>query len=254
MIGETQFFSLRRSRLRWTLVAPTCLASTCLPLRTACAAEIETFDGSLSYSGRYRGLPWGCQMSRKDGRQVPARENHQISLLAVDSINVNTLSYLMGWTKKKAETLACGQDGRRTVIVAIASGLEPEMEMNKPLLHSEITLLYTCEKTRSAIMKMGRSEAQRGKITTRPGRLMEDLPSMPSRLSTYRYPGSSCMRYGRKYLAQRYITLLYGMPEYNKMRKLARTRGRKQERSNKRARTKSRNLPADDATRECANK
>jgi hypothetical protein len=38
-------------------------------------------------------------------------------------------------------------------------------------------------------------------------------------------------------LAQRYITLLYGMPEYNKMRKLARTRGQEQERSNKRVRT-----------------
>lgn len=52
------------------------------------------------------------------------------------------------------------------------------MEMNKPLLHSEITLLlYTWEKPRSAIMKVGRSEAQRrqrGEITTLP-RLMEDL-------------------------------------------------------------------------------
>ena len=34
-------------------------------------------------------------------------------------------------------------------------------------------------------------------------------------------------------MAQRYIILLYGMPEYNKMRKLARTSGQEQERSNK---------------------
>jgi hypothetical protein len=49
------------------------------------------------------------------------------------------------------------------------------MEMNKPMLHSEITLLYTSEKVGGSIMKVGRSEAQRGEITTRPGRPKEDL-------------------------------------------------------------------------------
>ena len=83
-------------------------------------------------------------MSRKDGRQG-ARINHQISLVAVDSINVNVNTLLvMGWHPKKIETMACGQDGRRPFgVVAIVRALAPEMEMNKPMLHSEITLLYT---------------------------------------------------------------------------------------------------------------
>ena len=97
-------------------------------------------------------------------------------------------------------------------------------------------------------MKVGWSEAQRGEITTRPGPM--DLAYTPPELSICRYPGSSSRRSpGKKYLAQRYITLLYGMPEYDKMRKLARTRGQEQEISNK-----IENLPADDATWECANK
>ena len=69
-------------------------------------------------------------------------QESSISLLAVDSINVNVINLLvMGWTKK-IETLACGQDGQRPVELPYL-GLEPEMEMNKPMLHSEITLLYT---------------------------------------------------------------------------------------------------------------
>jgi hypothetical protein len=67
MIGETQIFSVAL------------VASTCLPLRTACAnaTEIETFDGSFKLvSGRYRGL----QMSRTDGRQVLTRENQSSNI------------------------------------------------------------------------------------------------------------------------------------------------------------------------------
>jgi hypothetical protein len=57
----------------------------------------------------------------------------------------------MGWhpkEKKKLETMACGQDGRRPFgVVAIVRAIAPEMEMNKPMLHSEITLLqYTPER------------------------------------------------------------------------------------------------------------
>ena len=94
MTGETQFFLCGAPRLRWTLVA-----STCPPIRTACAAEIETFDGSLSYSGRYRGLPWGVPdvKERWTTGATVARGNHhhQISLLAVDSVYVNTLIHYL---------------------------------------------------------------------------------------------------------------------------------------------------------------
>ena len=65
-----------------------------LPLRTACAT-IETFDGLLSKSGRYRGVP---DVKGRWTTGASARES-SILLLAIDSINdtvlySNTVHYL----------------------------------------------------------------------------------------------------------------------------------------------------------------